>query len=87
MFFGNSLGLLSGGAFAAAFGLRWVFLLTAVLLANLFRVYQRCPNTSTKGTEHARTAELNSEPSKARTASGRRSFDLALLREPTNYRE
>jgi DHA1 family multidrug resistance protein-like MFS transporter len=44
MFLGNSLGPLSGGAVAAAFGLRWVFLLTgAVLLANLLWVYYRVP--------------------------------------------
>jgi MFS transporter, DHA1 family, multidrug resistance protein len=44
MFLGNSLGPLSGGAIAAAFGLRWVFLLTAtVLLANLLWVYYRVP--------------------------------------------
>jgi MFS transporter, DHA1 family, multidrug resistance protein len=40
MFLGNSLGPLTGGAVAAAFGLRWVFLVTAlVLLANLVWVY------------------------------------------------
>jgi MFS transporter, DHA1 family, multidrug resistance protein len=44
MFLGNSLGPLSGGAVAAAFGLRWVFLVTgAVLLANLVWVYFRVP--------------------------------------------
>jgi DHA1 family multidrug resistance protein-like MFS transporter len=44
MFLGNSLGPLSGGAVAAAFGLRWVFLVTgAVLLANLVWVYCRVP--------------------------------------------
>ena len=44
MFLGNSLGPLSGGAVAAAFGLRWVFLVTAaVLLANLIWVYYRVP--------------------------------------------
>ena len=38
-FLGNSLGPLTGGAIAAAFGLRWVFLVTAaVLLANLLWV-------------------------------------------------
>jgi MFS transporter, DHA1 family, multidrug resistance protein len=40
MFLGNSMGPLTGGAVAAAFGLRWVFLVTAaVLLANLLWVY------------------------------------------------
>jgi MFS transporter, DHA1 family, multidrug resistance protein len=35
-FLGNSLGPLTGGAIAASFGLRWVFLITAaLLLANL----------------------------------------------------
>jgi hypothetical protein len=35
---------LTGGAVAAAFGLRWVFLVRAVvLLANLLRVYYRMP--------------------------------------------
>jgi MFS transporter, DHA1 family, multidrug resistance protein len=44
MFLGNSLGPLSGGAVAAAFGLHWVFLVTgAVLLANLIWVYRRVP--------------------------------------------
>jgi MFS transporter, DHA1 family, multidrug resistance protein len=44
MFLGNSLGPISGGAVAAAFGLRWVFLVTgAVLLANLVWVYCRVP--------------------------------------------
>ncbi len=44
MFLGNSLGPLSGGAVAAAFGLRWVFLVTgAVLLANLLWVFYRVP--------------------------------------------
>jgi DHA1 family multidrug resistance protein-like MFS transporter len=44
MFLGNSLGPISGGAVAAAFGLRWVFLVTgAVLLANLAWVYHRVP--------------------------------------------
>ena len=42
MFLGNSLGPLTGGAVAAAFGLRWVFLVTAaVLLANLLWVYYK----------------------------------------------
>src|SRR5271168_1456717 len=40
MFLGNSLGPLSGGAVAAVFGLRWVFLITGmVLLVNLLWVY------------------------------------------------
>ena len=44
MFLGNSIGPLSGGAVAAAFGLRWVFLMTAaVLLVNLVWVYYRVP--------------------------------------------
>jgi len=44
MFLGNSLGPVSGGAVAAAFGLRWVFLVTAaVLLLNLVWVYYRVP--------------------------------------------
>jgi MFS transporter, DHA1 family, multidrug resistance protein len=44
MFLGNSIGPLSGGAVAAAFGLRWVFLITgAVLFANLVWVYYRVP--------------------------------------------
>jgi MFS transporter, DHA1 family, multidrug resistance protein len=43
-FLGNSLGPLTGGAVAAAFGLRWVFLVTAaVLFANLLWVYYRVP--------------------------------------------
>jgi hypothetical protein len=44
MFLGNSMGPLTGGAVAAAFGLRWVFLVTAVvLLTNLLWVYYRVP--------------------------------------------
>ena len=44
MFLGNSMGPLTGGAVAAAFGLRWVFLITsAVLLANLLWVFYRVP--------------------------------------------
>jgi DHA1 family multidrug resistance protein-like MFS transporter len=44
MFLGNSLGPLLGGAIAAGFGLRWVFLLTAaVMAANLVWVYYRVP--------------------------------------------
>jgi len=44
MFMGNSLGPLIGGAIAASFGLRWVFLLTAaVMAANLVWVYYRVP--------------------------------------------
>ena len=44
MFLGNSIGPLSGGVVAAAFGLRWVFLVTAaVLLANLLWVYYMVP--------------------------------------------
>jgi MFS transporter, DHA1 family, multidrug resistance protein len=44
MFLGNSMGPLTGGAVAAALGLRWVFLVTAaVLLANLVWVYYRVP--------------------------------------------
>jgi len=41
---GNSLGPLTGGAIAASFGLRWVFLITAaLLLANLIWVYLTVP--------------------------------------------
>ena len=40
MFLGNSLGPLCGGAIAAWFGLRWVFVVTAgLLLVNLVWVY------------------------------------------------
>jgi DHA1 family multidrug resistance protein-like MFS transporter len=43
-FLGNSLGPLTGGAIAASFGLRWVFLVTAaLLLANLIWVYLTVP--------------------------------------------
>ena len=43
-FLGNSLGPLTGGAVAAVFGLRWVFLVTALVLrANLLWVYYRVP--------------------------------------------
>ena len=44
MFLGNSLGPLLGGFIAAGFGLHWVFLLTAaVIAANLVWVYYRVP--------------------------------------------
>ena len=44
MFLGNSLGPLLGGAIAAGFGLRWVFLMTALVMAgNLIWVYYRVP--------------------------------------------
>jgi MFS transporter, DHA1 family, multidrug resistance protein len=44
MFMGNSLGPLIGGAIAASFGLHWVFLLTAAVMAlNLVWVYYRVP--------------------------------------------
>jgi DHA1 family multidrug resistance protein-like MFS transporter len=44
MFMGNSLGPLLGGFIAAGFGLRWVFLLTAAVMAlNLVWVYYRVP--------------------------------------------
>jgi DHA1 family multidrug resistance protein-like MFS transporter len=43
-FLGNSLGPITGGAIAASFGLRWVFLITsALLLANLVWVYFTAP--------------------------------------------
>jgi DHA1 family multidrug resistance protein-like MFS transporter len=43
-FLGNSLGPLTGGAIAASFGMRWVFLITAaLLLANLIWVYFNVP--------------------------------------------
>ena len=43
-FLGNSLGPLTGGAIAASFGLRWVFLITAgLLLANFVWVYLKVP--------------------------------------------
>jgi DHA1 family multidrug resistance protein-like MFS transporter len=43
-FLGNSLGPLTGGAVAASVGLRWVFLITAVMfLANLVWVYLTVP--------------------------------------------
>ena len=44
MFMGNSLGPLIGGGIAASFGLRWVFLMTALVMAmNLVWVYYRVP--------------------------------------------
>ena len=40
MFLGNSLGPLIGGGIAAGFGLHWVFLMTALVMApNLVWVY------------------------------------------------
>jgi DHA1 family multidrug resistance protein-like MFS transporter len=43
-FLGNSMGPLTGGAIAASFGMRWVFLITsALLLANLVWVYFTVP--------------------------------------------
>src|SRR6266481_5439301 len=44
MFLGNSMGPLLGGAIAASFGLSWVFLMTAIVMAaNLLWVYHRVP--------------------------------------------
>jgi DHA1 family multidrug resistance protein-like MFS transporter len=44
MFLGNSLGPLLGGAVAASFGISWVFLMTALVMAlNLVWVYCRVP--------------------------------------------
>jgi DHA1 family multidrug resistance protein-like MFS transporter len=49
-FLGNSLGPLTGGAIAASFGLRWVFLVTAgLLLANLIWVYFNVPEYADEG--------------------------------------
>jgi MFS transporter, DHA1 family, multidrug resistance protein len=49
-FLGNSMGPLTGGAIAASFGLRWVFLITAaLLLANLVWVYFTVPELKEKG--------------------------------------
>ena len=43
-FLGNSLGPLTGGAVAASIGLRWVFLVTAIMfLVNLVWVYMKVP--------------------------------------------
>jgi MFS family permease len=43
-FFGNSLGPLLGGGVAAGFGLRWVFVVTTLLLAaNLAWVWFTVP--------------------------------------------
>ena len=50
-FLGNSLGPLTGGAIAASFGLRWVFLITAaLLLANLIWVYLTVPELKDRST-------------------------------------
>jgi DHA1 family multidrug resistance protein-like MFS transporter len=49
-FLGNSMGPLTGGAIAASFGLRWVFLITAaLLLANLVWVYFTVPELKERG--------------------------------------
>ena len=49
MFLGNSLGPLLGGAIAASFGLHWVFLMTAIVMAaNLVWVYRRVPEYETR---------------------------------------
>src|SRR5438094_2236376 len=46
MFLGNSMGPLLGGAIAASFGLHWVFLMTAIVMAcNLIWVYHRVPGS------------------------------------------
>src|SRR5438067_8367896 len=55
MFMGNSLGPLLGGFIAAGFGLRWVFLLTAAVMAlNLVWVYYRVPEFTEALAEPAR---------------------------------
>jgi DHA1 family multidrug resistance protein-like MFS transporter len=52
MFMGNSLGPLIGGGIAATLGLRWVFLMTAIVMAlNLVWVYYRVPEFSGAQTE------------------------------------
>lgn len=57
-FLGNSLGPLSGGAIAAALGLRWVFLATAsLLLINLIWVYFTVPEFTEASCETARAGE------------------------------
>ncbi|TMK10975.1 MAG: multidrug efflux MFS transporter, partial [Alphaproteobacteria bacterium] len=54
MFLGNSLGPLLGGAIAASFGLHWVFLMTAIVMAaNLFWVYRRVPEYREAAQERA----------------------------------
>src|SRR3954451_15244129 len=55
MFMGNSLGPLLGGFIAAGFGLRWVFLLTAVVMAlNLVWVYYQVPEFTEAPSEASR---------------------------------
>src|SRR6266550_6386683 len=50
MFLGNSMGPLLGGAIAASFGLSWVFLMTAIVMAaNLIWVYHRVPEYRASG--------------------------------------
>jgi DHA1 family multidrug resistance protein-like MFS transporter len=45
-FLGNSLGPMSGGIVAAGFGLHWVFLMTAILLAGTWAlVWSAVPGT------------------------------------------
>ena len=52
MFLGNSMGPLLGGAIAASFGLHWVFLMTAIVMAaNLAWVYHRVPEYRAPGKE------------------------------------
>ena len=52
IFLGNSLGPLLSGAIAASFGLHWVFLMTAIVMAaNLVWVYHRVPEYRAPGKE------------------------------------
>jgi DHA1 family multidrug resistance protein-like MFS transporter len=54
MFLGNSMGPLLGGAIAASFGLSWVFLMTAIVMAaNLVWVYYRVPEYREPPREHS----------------------------------
>jgi DHA1 family multidrug resistance protein-like MFS transporter len=51
-FLGNSLGPLMGGGIAAGFGIRWVFVVTAMLLAaNLVWVWFTVPELQETGAD------------------------------------
>jgi DHA1 family multidrug resistance protein-like MFS transporter len=62
-FLGNSLGPLTGGAVAAAMGIRWVFLVTAaMLLGNLVWTWRAIPASVDRMRDAARRAEAAAEP-------------------------
>jgi DHA1 family multidrug resistance protein-like MFS transporter len=72
-FLGNSLGPLTGGAVAAAFGLRWVFLVTAgLLLGNMVWTWRAVPasvDAARAAEREATAADISATPGGRRPAA------------------